>query len=242
MSIRRLFWLGAAVLFSVAALVAIAAVLGGSFGDTQQRIVETCGIAFVCGAATLAGFACLDRGVIRPAGWAAVVLGIASFGLWAVGAWMEDPSDGYWKFSGVVGIWMLAALIVTTLRLLASSPRVLGTVVPATWATAVLAAAVGTEMILAEDSGPWKLVVVLVILTALGYALTPALQRFWTAEATTPAAERLLGRLGDIDVFAVRGEGRSVTIGASRTTLASGEGIVLRERARVAVGQSGQLP
>jgi hypothetical protein len=57
MSIRRLFWLGAAVLFSVAALVAIAAVLDGSFGTTQEHILETCGIAFVFGATTLAGVA-----------------------------------------------------------------------------------------------------------------------------------------------------------------------------------------
>ena len=35
---------------------------------------------------------------------------------------------------------MLAALVVTTPRLLAWSPRLLTTVVPATWATAVLAA------------------------------------------------------------------------------------------------------
>jgi hypothetical protein len=99
-SIRRLFWLGAAVLFSVAALVAIAAVLGGGFGTTQQHILETCGIAFVCGAASLAGLACIDRGVIGPVGWVTV---------------------------------LLAALIVTTLRLLASSPRLLSTVVP--WGT-----------------------------------------------------------------------------------------------------------
>ena len=72
MSIRRLFWLGAAVLFSVAALVAIAAVLGGSFGTTQENILEMCGIAFVCGAATLAGLACIDRGVIPTVGWLSV--------------------------------------------------------------------------------------------------------------------------------------------------------------------------
>jgi hypothetical protein len=64
MSIRRLFWLGAAVLFTIAALVAIAAVLSGSFGTTQEHILETCGIAFLCGAATLAGLAAVDRGVI----------------------------------------------------------------------------------------------------------------------------------------------------------------------------------
>jgi hypothetical protein len=229
-SIRRLFWLGAAILFSIAALVAIAAVLGGDFGDTQARILATCGIAFVCGATALAGFACLDRGVIRLAAWVAIVLGVAAFAVWTGAAWQEDAGKAYWKLAGVLGIWALAALVVTTLRLLASSPRLLSTVVPATWAAAVLAAAVSTEMILSEHGGPWKLVVVLVILAALGYALTPALQRFWAAADTPAAAERLLGTLGDIDVFAVRGEGRSVTIGSSRTRLAASEGIVVRER------------
>jgi len=230
MSIRRLFWLGAAILFSIAALVAIAAVLGGDFGETQQRILETCGIAFVCGAATLAGFACLDRGVIRPVAWAAIALGVASFAVWAGADWMDAPGKRYWKLASVLGVWLLAALIATTLRLIASSARILGTIVPATWATAVLAAAVATEMIIAEDSGPWKFVLVLLILTALGYGLTPALQRFWAAAEGPAVAERLLGTLGNIDVFAVRGEARSVTIGSSRTRLASSEGIVLRER------------
>jgi hypothetical protein len=143
---------------------------------------------------------------------------------------MEGPGNAYWKLAGVLGTWMLAALVVTTLRLLASSPRLLASVVPATWAAAWLAAAVSTGMILAEDGGPWKLLVVLVILTVLGYALTPALQRFSAAGEAPPAAERFLGRLGDVEVFAVRGEGRSVTIGSSSTRLASSEGIVLRER------------
>lgn len=125
MSIRRLFWLGAAILFCVAALVAIVAVLGVGFGETQGRIPATCGIAFVCGAATLAGVACIDRGVILSVGWPTV---------------------------------------------------------------------------------------------AVGFAQAP------------PAAERLLGTLGEIEVLAVRGEGRSVTIGSSRTRLSASEGIVLRER------------
>jgi len=229
-SIRRLFWLGAAVLFSVAALVAIAVVLGSDFGSTQQHILETCGIAFVCGAAMLAGLACIDRGVIVPVGWVAVVLGVAAFLTWATGVWTETSGKGFWKLAGLLGVWTLAALVVTTLRLLASSPRLLRTVVPATWFAAVFAAFVSTEMILAEDGGPWQVVVVLVILTVLGYALTPTLQRFWAAAEGPAVAERLLGTLGNIDVFAVRGEGRSVTIGSSRTRLASGEGIVLRER------------
>jgi hypothetical protein len=230
MSIRRLFWLGAAVLFSVAALVAIAAVLGSGFGETQQSIVETCAIAFVCGGAVLAGFACIDRRVIEPVGWAAVALGLASFATWTAVAWKDGSSNAYWKVAGTLGIWTLAALAVATLRLIASSPRLLATVVPATSAAAVLAAALGTEMILAEDDGPWRLVVVLLILTALGYALTPALQRFWAAGEPSQATERLLGTLGNVEVFAVRGDGRSVTIGSNRARLASSEGLVLRER------------
>jgi hypothetical protein len=229
-SIRRLFWLGAAVLFSVAALVAIAAVLGGSFGTTQEHVLETCGIAFLCGGATLAGLACIDRGVLLPVGWVTVVLGIASFVTWTGAIWTESSNHAYWKVVGLLTVWAVTGLIVTTLRLLASSRQLLGTLVPATWSAAVLAAAVATEMILAEDGGPWKLVVVLVILTALGYALTPVLQRYWAGAETPPAGERLLGTLGDIEVLAVRGEGRSVTIGSNRTRLASSEGIVLRER------------
>ena len=230
MRLRRLFWLGAAVLFSIGALVAIAAVLGGSFGDTQARILETCGIAFVCGAAALTGLACLDRGVIRPAAWAAISLGVASFLAWTGGVWADTSHNAYWKLAGILGVWMLVALVVTTLRLLASSPRVLTALVPATWGAAVLTGLVATEMILAEDGGPWQLVVVLVILTALGYALTPALQRFWSAGEAPAKSERLLGSLGDIEVFAVRGDARSVTIGSTRARLDSGEGIVLRER------------
>ena len=230
MNIRRLFWLGAAILFSIAALVAIAAVLGGSFGATQEHILETCGTAFVCGATALAGLACVDRGVIPPIGWAAVAFGLTSFVTWTAGAWREPSGDGFWKVAGVLGVWTFAALIVTTLRLLASSPRLIGTLVPATWAAVLLAAAVSTEMILAEEGGPWKLLVVLVILTALGYALTPVLQRYRAGAEAQTAAERLLGTLGDIEVFAVRGEARSVTIGSNRMPLASSEGIVLRAR------------
>jgi hypothetical protein len=229
-SIRRLFWLGAAVLFSIAALVAIAAVLGGGLGQTQDNILATCAIAFVTGATALAGFACLDCGVIRLVAWLAIALGLATFATWTSVVWQDSPGTTYWKVTGVLGIWTAALLIGTTLRLIASSQRLLVTVVPATWATAALAAVIGTEMAVRDDSGPWRLVVVVVILTALGYALTPALQRFWAAEDQPAAAERLLGTLGNIEVLAVRGEGRSVTIGASRTRLASSEGIVLRER------------
>jgi hypothetical protein len=229
-SIRRLFWLGAAVLFSIAALIAIIAVVGGGFGDTEGRILATCGLAFVCGSVTLAGVACLDRDIVRPAALAAIALGVAAFTIWAGGLWAHASGYSYWRFAGVVGVWLLAALIVTTSRLVSSSPRVLHTVVRGTWLAITVAALLGTVMIVGKTGRPWKFELVLVILTALGYALIPALERFW-ASAETSVSERLLGTLGDIDVFAVRDGGRSVTIGSTIAKLTSSEGIVLREHA-----------
>ena len=160
MSIRRLFWLGAAILFSIAALVAIVAVVGGDFGETQGRILATCGLAFLCGAASLSGLACLDREVIRPAALVAVALGVTCFALWVGGVWTDTSSSGYWKVSGVAGVWMLAALIVTALRLVAASPKLLRTSVPATWVAAALAAALGSVMILRENGDAWQVEVV----------------------------------------------------------------------------------
>ena len=108
----------------------------------------------------------------------------------------------------MLAVWTLAALVVTTLRLRASSPRRLGTVVPATLGDASSSPRRSrTQMILGEDGGSWKLVVVLVILTALGYALTPILQRYWAAADAPPPTERLLGTVADVDVVAVPGDG-----------------------------------
>ena len=68
----------------------------------------------------------------------------------------------------------------------------------------------------------------LVILTALGYALTPVLQRFWAAAEHAPPAERLLGSVAGVDVVAVRGDGRSLRIGERSVRVEPGESIVVR--------------
>jgi hypothetical protein len=231
-SIRRLFWLGAAILFSVAALVAIAAVVRGHFGETTNLILLTCGLAFVCGSVALSGLACIDRGVVRVAAWAAVASGLTMFVVMDAIVWgMRVSSSAVARAIGILAVWMAVALIVTTLRLITTSPRLLGTLVPATWAAAGLAATLGTVMIIMEHpgSGLVKLEVVLAILMLLGYALAPVLQRFWAGAGLEPVGERLLGTIGGVDVLAVRGAGRSVTIGSGRTQLAASEGIVLRE-------------
>src|SRR6185436_4578478 len=60
MPLRRIFLLGAATIVSVAALVAIGAILNGDFGDTEGKIFATLATAFVAGSAAVAGIACLE--------------------------------------------------------------------------------------------------------------------------------------------------------------------------------------
>jgi hypothetical protein len=230
--IRRLFWLGAAILFAIAALIAIAAVLRGDLGETEWRVLATCAIAFVTGSTALAGLACLERGLARPAGAGAIVLGLASFAVWAGAVWSGSDRSAFWKLAGVLAAWTVAALVSTTLTLIANARRVPVWIVRGTIGAACLAAVVGSVMIPAESGDGWQLLAVLVILTVLGYLVTPILQRFSAAGETQEAAERLLGTVAGVDVVAVRGDGRSVQIGERAVRVNSGERIVLRPRTR----------
>jgi hypothetical protein len=59
MPLRRVFLLGAAALASVAALVAIVAVVNGDFGETEGKIFATLAATFVAGSTAIAGVALL---------------------------------------------------------------------------------------------------------------------------------------------------------------------------------------
>src|SRR5439155_15778815 len=107
MSLRRIFLLGAATLVSVAALVAIAAILNGDFGDTEGKIFATLATAFVAGSTAIAGIACLERGVSRAFGLLGVVLAAGGFLLWTDQIWQEHDSTRYWKLLGLILAWTL---------------------------------------------------------------------------------------------------------------------------------------
>ena len=65
----RLFWIGAAVLLGVAALVAVVAVLRGDFTETDGKILATLGTTLAAGGAALAGLALVERRDLAPLGW-----------------------------------------------------------------------------------------------------------------------------------------------------------------------------
>ena len=206
MPLRRVFLLGAATIVSLAALVAIAAVLNGHFGDTEGKIFATLATAFVAGSTAIAAVACLGRGVTRPAGGLGLVLAAFGFILWSDQVWEQHHGSAYSKLLGLVLIWTVATLVIMTTRLMAHSPQVVNTVFGATAAAAVGAALVVSAMVLRDDGDGWQLFAVLLILAVLGEILTPIVQRYVAtpADPAAPPAERVLGEIGGAIVVAVR--------------------------------------
>jgi hypothetical protein len=232
MSLRRIFLLGAATLVSVAALVAIGAILNGDFGDTEGKIFATLATAFVAGSTAIAGIACLERGVSRTFGIAGVVLATGGFVLWADQIWNQHDSDEYWKFLGVVLTWTLTTLLVTTTRLMTRSPQLVRTLFLATTIAAVGAALTVSAMIVGENGDGWQLFAVLLVLAVLGEILTPILQRFVVTPPSSDDApvERVLGQVAGAVVVAVRGRGAGsrVRVDGREVPIAEDELVVVR--------------
>jgi hypothetical protein len=230
MPLRRIFLLGAATIVSVAALVAIGAILNGDFGETEGKIFATLATAFVAGSTAIAGIACLERSVSRPFGVLGVVLATAGFLLWTEQIWQEHHSDGYWKLLGLVLIWTLVVLLVTTARLMTRSPQLLHSLFPATAAAAALAGLTVSIMVLRENGDGWQLFAVLLVLALLGETLIPILERFVSTAPGDAPSERVLGEIAGAVVVAVRGREpvRSVHLGSREIPIAEDESIVIR--------------
>jgi hypothetical protein len=229
---RAVFLRGAAVLAGAAALVAITAVLSGSFGETEWKIFGTLAAAFVGGSVVVAGLACIERNLVQPLGVAGVALGGIGLLLWFVEIWDETDSESYWKVIGIVTGAALAVLVATTTRLMLRSPSLVGTLYPATAAAAGGAALVATVMLLRERGEGWQLLAVLLILALLGELLAPILESMRTEEVSpAQSSDRILGVLGGAEVVAVRGrESHVVQIGGMTVRLDPSESVVVRER------------
>jgi hypothetical protein len=229
-SLRRIFLLGAATLLSVAALVAIAAILSGDFGETEGKIFATLATAFVAGSTVIAGIACLEQSLARPFGALGIVLAALGFVLWTEQIWAEHHGEDYWKVLGLILIWTLVLLVVTTTRLMTRAPQLVRSLFPATAVTAGLAGVVVSAMVLRENGDGWQLFAVLLILALLGEMLTPILQRFVATPPDAAPAERVLGEIAGAVVVAVAGSRgrRTIHVGNREVPVGDDESIVIR--------------
>ena len=224
--LARVFWIGAAAILVVAALVALIAVVRGDFSDTDGRILGTLAAALLAGSTLVAGLALIERdGAL--VGRIAVVLAPPAFALLVYAIWdfVFDGGGDSWRYGWTGALVLLALLVAVTARLFARTPRIVY-LAAAAGALAVLASAVSIAAIWERSPGDTigKVIAVLWILAGLCYLLVPVLERFGTA-GTSPAETRLLTELGDVELVATRSrEGLA-------PRLAPGERLLLRRRA-----------
>ena len=231
--LSRPFWIGAAATLVVAALVAITAVVGGSFSDTDGKILLSLGVLLLAGATAFAGLSLQERGVARELGRVAVAIAAIGFILDLTAIWAE--SEGLARSAGTASVAMLALLLATTNRLRVRDRRFVPLWGGATAALAV-ATALTTAAIWAEDagSGLGKAIAAFWILSVLGWFLVPVLQRLAQTDApaiSMAAAERVIATLDGVDALATANAAEGdVAIDASAVT--PGEQLVLRRRPR----------
>ena len=196
---RRLFWIGAAALLGVAALVSIIALLRGEFTDTDWKILGTLGTALLAGSCSLAGLALIDRGDLVPLGRAVVAVACVGLVLISWQLWTDFDNED-WAYEALVAV--VAALMLATSRLLYRRFEWLF------WTSAAMTtitAAIYVWAIYVEPDGDnWgKAFGTLGIITVLAWFLVPVLGR---TSAATPA-ERVVGRgPGRVEVELAAGE------------------------------------
>ena len=229
--LRRVFWIGAAAILVVAALVALAAVAQGNFSETDGRILMTLASLLYTGGAALAGLALVDRGVARTLGWlvaaaAPVCLAFVTWAIWS----FEDEGAGNAtadKLAWSSVLVLLACLLAATALLLARR-QTLARLAVAAGVLSGVAAALSVIGIWATPHGNAfiKAVAAVWILAALCYFLVPVLQRF-TAAGAEESSERVLAELDGVQLVASRRPVDGVAVEAP----VSGERLFLRRRA-----------
>ena len=205
--LSRIFWIGAAAILIVAALIAVAAIVRGDFGETEAQILGTLLTLLVAGATAISGMALIERGAATWLGGAAIACAGAGFAVIAAAIWDEFSSDLLTRVAVSAMALVIAFLLLTTQRLLLRVARLAwlfyGTAVAAAVATGLSLVAIWEE-----EGGFAQAIAVFTILTGLGYLLLPVLQRFTSASAVPQTAERVLAELDGVKLVATRsGEG-----------------------------------
>jgi hypothetical protein len=177
MTRRRILLLGVAGLLCVSALLAIAILLVGRFGDTERRIVGTTLLLAGYGVVSLPGVILLDRGSHGMLAEGAIALAAVAAGLAVVSVWGFSGTDAVGKSVGTATIFAVAVAQAAALvaRQTERDPPTVRRLFTASCFTAALAAALAVAMIWAQPIGVpgARLVAALVVLDLLLVALQP---------------------------------------------------------------------
>jgi hypothetical protein len=179
----RPVWLVSAATIAGAAIAAAATVLAGDPGEDDAKTIFSLLAVALCGGAAVGALYLVDRAGLRLLGAivllaAAVNLTLTELGIWK-GVFFDGDSSNYVKLVPTGMAWGLALLVLATLPLLATDPRLRLTAVSSVGACALVGATVATVMIWRDldDSGWIKTLAVLAIATLAGYLITPLAER-----------------------------------------------------------------
>jgi hypothetical protein len=174
---RRILLSAVASLLCVAALLAIAILLVGRFGDTERRVVGTTLLLAGYGVVSLPGVVLLDKGRARLLAEGAVVLAAAAAALALVSVWGFSDVEAVGKSVGTATILGVAAAqaAALTARRVKRDPPLVRKLFAASCVTATVAAGAAVAAVWAQPSGTLyaRLIGALVVLDLLLVALQP---------------------------------------------------------------------
>jgi hypothetical protein len=201
-TLRRFLLLSLVTALSVTALVAILAVLGGAFGDTEWKVLATTGGFALASLFAMRGTILLDQGRHRDLGWAVVGLSALAFLLLLKVVWIDTgDSEITWKALAVTaGFAGALGQIATSLaRRRPSDPPSLR---PLTWAAG--ACALTLEALIAfaaiaevDDGGYYRFLGAVFILDVLLVALESVVRRLGARPEVAPGQAAFVCVLAD---------------------------------------------
>ena len=186
----RLFWIGAATILVVAALVALAAVTTGNFDTTDAKILGALGTLLLAGAVATVG-AALREAQRSPLLGGLLAAGAPVLGLVAVAAiWNEFDADSLARAAGASYVLLATGLLIGTARVLVGDRPSLMPLFGVNCGLAVIGASLSVVAIFAAhaSAGYGKLLAAVWILAVLAYVLIPVGRRLSAAPAT-PATD-----------------------------------------------------
>ena len=221
--LSRIFWIGAAAILVVAALVAISALLRADFTETDAQVLLTLAALLLSSGTAVAGLALAERGRLGVGATAAVIAAVG-FLLISAGTWEGFDDEALANAAGTSALVLIATLLMATLLLRYRGD--LAAVVLLSCVALLLAATTTSIGLWQERSsdGIWKVAGSLWIVGGVGWLLLPLLQRFSDAAPAPPVEQRVIAELDGVEVVATR------WAGGLEIELDPGERLLLRRR------------
>jgi hypothetical protein len=219
----------------LAALIALAALFGGNFDETDGEILATLGLVVLAGGVTLAGLGLHEQDKATPVGEVALVAAPVCALLLLLDIWSGFDGGNLGRWAGTAIIVLFTLGVISSSLLLYRNPAFLWLV----WgegAALTLAASITVALIWERHAGDgsWKAAVACWIIAILGWVLVPVLQRSSAAATTPPStasgAERVVATLADVDLVVTTEPRQDDLLVPGVMQLFPGEQVALRLR------------